>query len=125
MQNTAYLKLHPVVLPKLIRLQKSFNAVENESISNQMKHRFAPLGRHSCCYRSFQNSISNTNIFVINVFTSGAHRHRSGGRLPRKVSGMFVVSLRGKNCRFWSHLGLGQTTNLLVELNSSNLLILK
>ena len=48
----------------------------------------------------------------INVCTPGAHRHRSGGRLRRKVSGMLVVSLRGKNCRFWSHLGLGQTSNL-------------
>ena len=35
-----------------------------------------------------------------------------GGDSHMKVTGMLVVSLRGVNCRFWSHLGCsGQKAN--------------
>ena len=39
---------------------------------------------------------------------------RGGGDSHMKVTGMLVVSLRGVNCRFWSHLGRLRAVSLLL-----------
>ena len=40
------------------------------------------------------------------VFHTSKISHHPGGETPHmKVVGMLVVSLRGVNCGFWSHLG--------------------
>ena len=46
--------------------------------------------------------------------------YRSPGDSHMKVTGMLVVSLRGVNCRFWSHLGCsGQKGNIFTHAGIS------
>ena len=42
---------------------------------------------------------------VISLLAAGGFMPGGGGDSPMKVTGMLVFSLRGVNCRFWSHLG--------------------
>ena len=61
------------------------------------------------CFKTLLNIVVSFLVWGIAVGTRGGNSHM-------KVTGMLVVSFRGVNCRFWSHLGCsGQKANIFTH----------